>query len=60
MAMKSKKNCREEIRSNRAKAAKSAKPAKTGKPARAAGTQPKRVAEILAKLDDATPMRLAS
>ncbi len=37
----------------KAKTAKSAKPAKTGKPARAAGTEPKRVAEILTKLDEA-------
>ena len=39
----------------KAKTAKSAKPAKTGKPARAAGTEPKRVAEILTKLDEAYP-----
>jgi len=57
MAMKSKKKLPKKKKSapTRAKAAKSAKPAKTGKPARAAGTQPKRVAEILAKLDEAYP-----
>jgi len=56
MAMKSKKKLpKKKSAPTRAKAAKSAKPAKTGKPARAAGTQPKRVAEILAKLDDAYP-----
>ncbi len=54
--MKSKKKLpKKKSAPTRAKAAKSAKPAKTGKPARAAGTQPKRVAEILAKLDDAYP-----
>jgi len=57
MAMKSKKKLPKKKKSapTKAKAAKSAKPAKTGKPARAAGTEPKRVAEILAKLDEAYP-----
>ncbi len=57
MAMKSKKKSPKKKKSaaTKAKAAKSAKPAKTGKPARAAGTEPKRVAEILTKLDEAYP-----
>jgi hypothetical protein len=37
----------------KSKTAKSGKKAKSGKPARAAGTGPKRVAAILAKLDEA-------
>jgi endonuclease-3 len=37
------------------KSAKSSKPAKTAKPALGAGTDPKRVAAILAKLDEAFP-----
>jgi len=55
--MKSKKKSPKKKKSaaTKAKAAKSAKPAKTGKPARAAGTEPKRVAEILTKLDEAYP-----
>jgi endonuclease-3 len=54
--MKSKKKTlKKKPAPTKARAAKSAKPAKTGKPARAAGTEPKRVAEILAKLDDAYP-----
>ncbi len=56
MAMKSKKKTlKKKPAPTKASAAKSAKPAKTGKPARAAGTEPKRVAEILAKLDEAYP-----
>jgi len=56
MANKSKKKTmKKKSAPTKAKAAKSAKPAKTGKPARAAGTEPKRVAEILAKLDEAYP-----
>jgi len=57
MAMKPKKKLPRKKKSapTKAKAAKSAKPAKTGKPARAAGAEPKRVAEILAKLDEAYP-----
>jgi endonuclease-3 len=57
MAMKSKKKSPKKKKSaaTKAKAAKSAKPVKTGKPARAAGTEPKRVAAILAKLDEAYP-----
>jgi len=57
MAMKSKKKSPKKKKSapTKAKAAKSAKPAKTGKQARAAGTEPKRVAAILAKLDEAYP-----
>jgi len=55
--MKSKKKSPKKKKSapTKAKAAKSAKPAKTGKQARAAGTEPKRVAAILAKLDEAYP-----
>ncbi len=55
--MKSKKQTLKKKKSapTKAKAAKSAKLAKAGKPAHAAGTEPKRVAAILAKLDEAYP-----
>jgi len=57
MAMKSKKKPPKKKKSTptKAKAGKSAKSAKTGKPARSMGTEPQRVAEILAKLDEAYP-----
>ena len=57
MAMKSKKKSPKKKKSapTKAKAAKSAKGVKAGKPAHAAGTEPKRVAAILAKLDEAYP-----
>jgi endonuclease-3 len=57
MAMKSKKKPPKKKKSapTKARAAKSAKGVKAGKPAHAAGTEPKRVAEILAKLDEAYP-----
>ncbi len=57
MPMKSKKQTLKKKKSapTKAKAAKSAKLAKAGKPAHAAGTEPKRVAAILAKLDEAYP-----
>ncbi len=55
--MKSKKKSPKKKKSapTKAKAAKSAKGVKAGKPAHAAGTEPKRVAAILAKLDEAYP-----
>jgi endonuclease III len=57
MAKKSKKKTSVKKKPARAKAkrAKSAKAAKTAKPVRAAGTDPQRVAAILAKLDEAYP-----
>ncbi len=57
MAMKSKKKSPKKKKSaaTKAKAAKSAKGVKAGKPAHAAGTEPKRVAAILEKLDEAYP-----
>jgi endonuclease-3 len=57
MPKKSKKKKSAEKRQARAKPkpAKAAKKGKTAKPARAAGTDPKRVAAILAKLDEAYP-----
>lgn len=57
MAKKSKKKTSVKKKPARAKAkrAKSAKTAKTAKPVRAAGTDPQRVAAILAKLDEAYP-----
>ncbi len=57
MAKKSKKKTSAKKKPARAKAkrAKSAKAAKTAKPVRAAGTDPQRVAAILAKLDEAYP-----
>ena len=57
MATKLKKKKAAQKQSGRAKtkAAKPAKAAKTAKPVRAAGTAPKRVAAILAKLDEAYP-----
>jgi endonuclease-3 len=54
MAMKSKKKLTTKKKSAPTKA-KSAKQAKAGKPARAGGTEPKRVAGILVKLDEAYP-----
>jgi len=55
--MKSKKKSPKKKKSaaTKAKAAKSAKGVKAGKPAHAAGTEPKRVAAILEKLDEAYP-----
>ncbi len=57
MPMKSKRQTLKKKKSARtkAKAVKSAKLAKAGKPAHAVGTEPKRVAAILAKLDEAYP-----
>jgi endonuclease III len=57
MAKKSKKkaSAKKKIARAKAKRAKSAKAAKTAKPVRAAGTDPQRVAAILAKLDEAYP-----
>ena len=54
MATKLKKKKSAQRKPARAKA-KSAKPAKATRPARAAGTDPKRVAAILARLDEAYP-----
>jgi endonuclease III len=55
MATKSKKkpSLKKKPARAKSKAAKSGKKAKTGKPAHATGTDPKRVAAILAKLDEA-------
>jgi endonuclease-3 len=53
MAMKSKKKTSKKTKRAPAKAAKSVKAAKTAKPVHVAGTDPKRVAAILAKLDQA-------
>ena len=54
--MKSKKQTlKKKFAPTKAKAAKTAKLAKAGKPAHAAGTEPKRVAALLAKLDEAYP-----
>ena len=57
MATKSKKkrSTKTKSASSKTKAAKPTKPAKSPKPARAGGTDPKRVAAILAKLDEAYP-----
>ncbi len=57
MARKAKKKqpAKKKTAPARAKAAKSARTAKAAKPALAAGTDPKRVAAILAKLDEAYP-----
>jgi endonuclease III len=57
MATKAKKkeSARKKSARVKAKSAKPAKPAKAAKPALAAGTDPKRVAAILAKLDEAFP-----
>jgi endonuclease-3 len=57
MATKSKKkpSARKKTGPARSKPAKPAKPAKAAKPAHAAGTDPKRVAAILAKLNEAYP-----
>jgi len=57
MAAKSKKKttAKKKPASAKPKSAKPAKAAKAAKPARAAGTDPKRVAAILAKLDEAYP-----
>jgi endonuclease-3 len=57
MATKSKKKSPTKKRASRAKAklAKAAKVSKAPKPARAGGTDPQRVAAILAKLDEAYP-----
>jgi endonuclease III len=52
---KKKKSAQKKPARVKAKSAKSSKPAKTAKPALAAGTDPKRVAAILAKLDEAFP-----
>lgn len=52
---KKKKSAQKKTARARAKAAKPAKAAQATKPARAAGTDPKRVAAILAKLDEAYP-----
>ncbi len=53
MATKSKKKTSKKTKRAPAKAAKSVKAAKTAKPVHVAGTDPKRVAAILAKLDQA-------
>ncbi len=55
MATKSKKNqsAKKKLTSRKSKRAKPAKTSKISKPARAAGTDPKRVTAILAKLDEA-------
>ena len=57
MAPKSKKKTSAKKKSTRARAkpAKAAKASKTAQPARAGGTDPQRVAAILAKLDEAYP-----
>jgi endonuclease III len=57
MATKAKKkeSARKKSARVKAKSAKPSKPAKAAKPALAAGTDPKRVAAILAKLDEAFP-----
>jgi endonuclease-3 len=57
MATKSKKkpSTKKKLAPERSKAAKSRKPAKVFRPTRAAGTNPQRVAAILAKLDEAYP-----
>jgi endonuclease-3 len=57
MATKSKKkpSPKRKPAAAKSKAVKSAKKATAGKPGRAAGTEPKRVAAILAKLDEAYP-----
>jgi endonuclease III len=57
MATKSKKkrSTKKKSASSKTKAAKPTKPAKSPKPARAGGADPKRVAAILAKLDEAYP-----
>src|SRR5258707_7739134 len=52
---KKKPSAKKKPGSPKAKAAKSARTAKAAKPARAAGKDPKRVAAILAKLDEAYP-----
>lgn len=52
---KKKKSAKKKATRPNANAAKSTKAAQTAKPARAAGTDPKRVAAILAKLDEAYP-----
>lgn len=53
MAMKSKKKVLRKKKIAAARSAKSSKSAKSAKPAQAAGTDPKRVAAILARLDEA-------
>ena len=53
--LKKKKSAQKNTERAKAKGAKRSKAAQTAKPARAAGTDPKRVAAILAKLDEAYP-----
>lgn len=53
--LKKKKSATKKIARSKTRAAKAVKPATTTKPGRAAGTDPKRVAAILAKLDEAYP-----
>lgn len=53
--LKKKKSAQKKAGRARTKSAKPAKAAHTAKPARAAGTDPKRVAAILTKLDEAYP-----
>jgi endonuclease-3 len=53
--LKKKKSAQKKTASAKARPAKSSKSAKASKPARGAGTDPKRVAAILAKLDEAYP-----
>lgn len=53
--LKKKKSIQKKVAHAKAKSAKPAKTAQTTKSARAAGTDPKRVAAILAKLDEAYP-----
>src|SRR5947208_6551712 len=53
--LKKKESAKKKTVRPKAKAAKPARAAKAAKPARAAGTGPKRVAAILAKLDEAYP-----
>lgn len=53
--LKKKKSAQKKIVRTKAKSAKKAKAAQATRPARAAGTDPKRMAAILAKLDEAYP-----